>query len=84
VTQYILGIRAELAGLRIDPCIPAKWEGFSVNRRFRGKDVRIEVQNPDHVSYGIKKILVNGQAVDGNLVSAEILNSENLIQVWMG
>jgi cellobiose phosphorylase len=84
VTQYILGIRAELAGLRIDPCIPAQWEGFSVERRFRGEDVRVEVQNPEHVSSGIKKILVNGQAVNGNLVNAELLNAENLIQVWMG
>jgi cellobiose phosphorylase len=84
VTQYILGIRTELAGLRIDPCIPPEWDGFSVDRRFRGKDVRIEVKNPDHVSCGIKKILVNGQVVDGNLVSDEILDSENFIRVWMG
>ena len=27
-TQYILGIRAGYDGLRIDPCIPAAWEGL--------------------------------------------------------
>jgi len=27
-TQYILGIRPEMDGLRIDPCIPHGWQGF--------------------------------------------------------
>jgi cellobiose phosphorylase len=27
-TQYILGVRAEYNGLRVDPCIPSAWGGF--------------------------------------------------------
>ena len=27
-TQWILGMRPDYAGLRIDPCIPADWDGF--------------------------------------------------------
>lgn len=84
VTQNILGIRAELEGLRIDPCIPADWEGFSVNRLFRGKEIEIVVQNPDHVSTGIKRMLVNDEIVEGNLVKAEKLGSKNTVLVWMG
>ena len=84
VTQYILGIRAELEGLRIDPCIPPVWEGFSVNRQFRGKAIRIDVHNPDCVSFGIKKILVNDEEVEGNLVPADKLISNDTIVVWMG
>ena len=33
VSQYILGVQPALSGLRIDPCIPAAWKGFSVERR---------------------------------------------------
>ncbi len=64
-TQYILGIRPLYAGLLIDPCIPARWEGFRVRRKFRGATYRIEVKNPDHVSRGVKSARVDGQAVDG-------------------
>jgi hypothetical protein len=32
-TQYILGLRPEVDGLRIDPCIPRDWPGFSATRR---------------------------------------------------
>ena len=45
VTQYILGIRPELEGLRIDPCLPAGWEGYEVTRRFRGMALTIRVAN---------------------------------------
>lgn len=84
VTQYILGIRAELAGLRIDPCIPQDWDGFKVKRAFRGKEVSIKVRNPDHVSSGIKKIVVNGQEIAENLIDAGMLQPTNTISVWMG
>jgi len=38
-TQYILGLRPEIDGLRIDPCIPSAWDGFTATRRFRGKTI---------------------------------------------
>ena len=84
VTQYILGIRAELDGLRIDPCIPQMWDSFRAKRRFRGKDVWIEVNNPDHVRHGIKKILLNGQMLNENLLKAELLKPTNTVSVWLG
>ncbi len=46
VTQYILGIRPELEGLRIDPCVPASWGDYEVTRTFRGKTVTVRVTNP--------------------------------------
>jgi cellobiose phosphorylase len=84
VTQYILGIRAELEGLRLDPCIPQGWDGFKVRRMFRGKEMLIEVHNPDHVSHGIRRITINGQEVVGNLINANLLQPTNTIEVWMG
>jgi cellobiose phosphorylase len=68
VTQYILGVRPDYDGLRIDPCIPAGWEGFSVERRFRGAVYHIEVRNPDGVCKGVRRMVVDGSEVEGNLV----------------
>jgi cellobiose phosphorylase len=36
MTQWILGIRPEYEGLRIDPCIPSSWDGFEAVRWYRG------------------------------------------------
>ena len=42
-TQYILGVRPEPEGLRIDPCIPSGWPGFTVRRKFAGCEIEISV-----------------------------------------
>ncbi|MDL2323571.1 N,N'-diacetylchitobiose phosphorylase [Ruminococcaceae bacterium OttesenSCG-928-A16] len=60
-TRFMLGIKPEFDSLTVDPCIPADWDGFSLSRRFRGALYNIKVENPNHVSRGIKQIFVNGQ-----------------------
>ncbi len=67
-TQWILGIRPEYAGLRIDPCIPSAWEGFSATRRFRGRTFHITVHNPQHVCKGVAEMVVDGEPMPGNLI----------------
>ena len=67
-TQWMLGIRAEYDGLRIDPVIPAKWKGFTATRRFRGNTYLIEVKNPSGKQCGVKKLLVDGQNISGNIL----------------
>lgn len=84
ITQYILGIKPDYNGLSIDPCIPANWDGFTMTRKFRGATYTIEVSNPDHISKGIKKIIVNGTAIKSNVIP--ILEKEKIhdIKVIMG
>jgi cellobiose phosphorylase len=67
-TQYVLGVRPTYEGLLIDPCIPARWDGFQVTRVFRGAVYQIEVQNPDHVCKGVKSIVVDGTEIEGTIV----------------
>ncbi len=67
VSQYILGVRAEFKGLRVDPCVPKKWKEFRVTRVFRGAEYRIRVKNPSGVSKGVSRMLVDGREVAGNL-----------------
>ena len=68
ITQWILGIRAELDGLRIDPALPAAWAGFTATRRFRGATYQISVRNPDRVSGRVAHLDVDGQRIVGTLV----------------
>ncbi|MGD2175344.1 MAG: hypothetical protein PVJ27_08070, partial [Candidatus Brocadiaceae bacterium] len=68
ITQYILGIRPDYDGLRVDPCIPPEWDGFRVERRFRGATYCISVTNPEGVSKGVKRVAVDGREIEGSLL----------------
>ncbi|MRR31549.1 N,N'-diacetylchitobiose phosphorylase, partial [bacterium] len=83
-TQYILGIRPESEGLRIDPCIPSAWDSFNVTRRFRGQVWKIKVHNPDHVCKNVVKMIVDGAEVPGNLIPVDDVGIEHLVEVWLG
>jgi cellobiose phosphorylase len=84
VTQWILGIRPEFDGLRIDPCIPPEWDDFSVERIFRGCRLNITVHNPQHVSRGVIKMEVDGLPVDGNLLVLEGSPIKHQVNIWIG
>ena len=70
VSQYILGIRPDYDGLIIDPCIPDTMDGFTAKRKFRGNTYHITVKNPAHVQKGVTKLIVDGAAIDGNMIPA--------------
>jgi cellobiose phosphorylase len=59
--EWILGIRPAFDGLVCDPCIPRAWNGFTVQRNFRGAAYNIAVENPDHVECGVKELWVDGE-----------------------
>jgi cellobiose phosphorylase len=84
ITQYILGIRPSFDGLEIAPVIPANWDGFKVTRKYRDITYNISVTNPKHVSKGVKKIMVNGKQVEGNVIRAETGAGEVNVEVVMG
>ncbi|GAB4488252.1 MAG: N,N'-diacetylchitobiose phosphorylase [Anaerolineales bacterium] len=84
VTQYVLGLRPEIGGLRLDPCIPAAWEGFSARRVFRGKTLDITVHNPSHVQHGVGKLLLDGEALVGNLIPFEKMRENSRVEAWLG
>ena len=68
ISQWILGIRAEFDGLRIDPVLPAAWPGFTATRRFRGATYRITVRKPAGSAERVQHLLVDGKFVSGTLV----------------
>jgi cellobiose phosphorylase len=71
ITQWILGIRPELDGLRIDPVIPSGWPGFTATRRFRRATYEITVRRARTLDSGIAEgagTLVNGHRVVGTLL----------------
>ena len=63
VSQYLLGIRPELDGLRITPCLPEEFEELTVTRLFRSVKYDIKIRRT-----GTRSMTVNGVPSDGCLV----------------
>jgi cellobiose phosphorylase len=71
VTQWILGIRPELDGLRIDPVLPSGWPGFTATRRFRGATYQVTVRRSGTLDSGLAEgagLVVDGQRIAGTLL----------------
>ncbi|WP_433830429.1 GH36-type glycosyl hydrolase domain-containing protein [Actinoplanes sp. CA-015351] len=64
ITQWILGIRPDFTGLRVDPVLPGGWTGFEATRRFRGATYEISVRAGDRVTH----LEIDGARVEGNLI----------------
>lgn len=79
-TQYLLGIRPELSGLRIAPVLPADWPGFRAYRQFRGCRLDIEVRRGARA-----ELRLDGRAMPGNRVPVGELTGRKtaLVQVMV-
>lgn len=82
--EWILGIRSEIRGLLVEPCIPTEWDGFRVFRRFRGACYDIEVENPEHVSSGVREVYVDGERHTSSLLPVFGHGEIHKVHVVMG
>ena len=84
ITQYMLGIKPQYDGLLIDPCIKHDWDGFKVERRWRGMNLQIEVKNPQHICKGIEYIEVDGKRLDAAVIPVDMIKDGTKIVAHMG
>ena len=84
VTQYIMGLRAEWEGLKVDPCIPSEWKQFEVKREFRGCSYTIMINNEAGVNKGVKKLEVNGEVIGNSIIPHVEGRRTAEVRVWMG
>ena len=80
----MLGIRPQYDGLLIDPCIKHDWDGFKVERRWRGMNLDIEVKNPQNVCKGIEYLEVDGKRLDSAVIPVDMLKDGSKIVAYMG
>ncbi len=82
--DWILGVRAELKGLRIDPCVPPGWKRFRISRAFRGAKYEIEVENPGGVEKGVRRVELDGEEIKGNLLPVLDTGTAARVKAVMG
>lgn len=83
VSQFILGIRPDYDGLRIDPCCNSDME-FTVIRKFRGNTFIINVKNPNHVCCGVSKMVVDGKVINGNVLKPTAQDEIHNVEIVLG
>lgn len=81
--EGILGMRPDFGGLKIAPSIPKEWDGFEIDKDFRGSHLHITVHNPGHAESGFKKLTVNGVELSENYISAELLKEQTEIELYL-
>jgi cellobiose phosphorylase len=67
ISQWILGVRADWDGLRIEPCLPRHLKRVEIMRQFRGSNYHIVVENAGKTEKG-RLFLVEGRPFDKTVV----------------
>lgn len=85
-TQYLLGVRTTLDGIKFDPCIPETWDGFKVQRLYRGCMLNITVNNSDHINHGVREVCIDGEIYDTNIIPKDVFIGKYSVSVtvYMG
>ncbi len=65
-TQYLLGIRPVLDGLKFAPCFPPEWSSFTANRLYRGCRLDIVASKPAGHAGAVCALLVDGERHSGD------------------
>ena len=72
ITQWVLGVRPEWDGLRIEPCLPPAWTNASVTREYRGETYEIHITRSSDLPAGVDvEIAVDGTPFDGTVIAPE-------------
>lgn len=82
VVEYVFGLRAEMEGLRIAPCLPPSWEQAKITKRFRGCTYEITF-HADGTGPDVTRLTVNGAAVDSTLIKP-VSGATLAVEVWLG
>ena len=84
ISQFILGIIPDYDGLKVDPSIPEAWNGYKLTRKFRGNTYNITIKNPEHISKGVKSVVVDGVKLSGNVLPVFDEGTVHEVEVVLG
>ena len=66
--EEILGFKKHGDTIILNPCISQKWTEYSLQYKYINTMYKIDVHNPQGVNKGALVILVDGDAIDGNII----------------
>ena len=81
--EGILGLRPTIKGIEISPAIPKVWDGFTMEKVFRGRKLHITVDNSAHKEGNPARVILNGTERAAGVIPESELKAENEIVVVM-
>ena len=81
--EGIMGMRPDFGGLRIAPSVPSDWNEFSIEKTFRGKKLKITVENPKGKESGCSEFYVNGEKLSDNYIPEDKLTAVTEVKLVM-
>ncbi|MGB5488989.1 MAG: glucoamylase family protein [Lysobacterales bacterium] len=81
--EGLLGLRRTGGELMFDPCIPAKWPGFSAQIKINGATLQVEVRNPHGICRGVHVLETGGRLIASNRIAPEAVKAHHIV-VHMG
>jgi cyclic beta-1,2-glucan synthetase len=82
--EAILGLKREGQAIVIDPCIPSRWNNFTMTYRYQGSIYHIRVDNSRGVCRGVRQVLFNGEVLPDGRILLEPDAGEQDVIVVMG
>jgi cyclic beta-1,2-glucan synthetase len=82
--EEVLGLQVRGDRLRINPVIPATWDGFTLRYRHGETIYSIEVENPDGCERGVAWLEMDGRRVPGGEITLERGLVKHQVVVRMG
>ena len=82
VAEWVLGVRPEWDGLRLDPCLPPSWPSARMTRPWRGATFDVTVERSRHVPHGRDVgVFLDGVLLAENLVTASEATGRRTLRV---
>ena len=63
IIEFLLGVKPEFYGLKLQPCLPTSWNGAKIKRNFRG--VKYDIEFIPGNEFGV---FVDGNKIEGNVI----------------
>ncbi|MBK1649207.1 glycoside hydrolase family 94 protein [Rhabdochromatium marinum] len=84
ILESLLGLRLEGTTLRIEPCLPAAWDGFKLQYRYRETSYQISVRHSDSLASGdsgMTLVTLDGVEMEGSGIQLIDDRQEHLVQI---
>ncbi len=82
--EEVLGLQIRADEMRLDPVIPAWWDGFSLRYRHGQAVYELRVENPHHCERGVVRVEMDGNLVAEGTIRLERSAVQHQILVTMG
>ena len=69
VAEWVIGVRPEWDGLRIDPCLPPGWATAEMTRPYRGATYHVAIERDAGLPEGGALVCVDGTLLEGTVVA---------------